>query len=180
MRARTVFVFALPLALGACATPHVFGPPPRMLPPLAIDTEASEVTSLIGDAAGHREKLAHFLEEFTRPDVPTDIRHPARFRAVVRGESHYGTLLMSIFYCGVYFGLATDCAYFDVDRAVDLEIEVDGSRFSGAGFSRRGASAWFNASGHYSLKEATEGAVRHGMGAGAYIAPAPSTLEGRP
>ena len=180
MRARTVFAFALPLALGACATPHAFGPPPRMLPPLAIDTEASEVTSLIGNAVGHREQLAHFLEEFTRPDVATDTRHPARFRAVVRGESHYEDLVTSIFYCILYFGLATDCAYFDVDRAVDLEIEVDGSRFAGTGFSRRGASTWFNASGYYSLKEATEGAVRRGMEAGAYVAPAPSTLEGRP
>ncbi len=178
MRARRLPVLALSLSLGACATPYFFDAPPRALPPLSVDIAASEVTSEIGDAPYHREVIARLLEDLTARDASIP-RTPARFRAVVRGESRYSQLVGSIFYCGVYIGLLTDCSYWHVDRTVELEVEVGGRRFAGGGWASRGASTWFNTSGYHSLKEATENAVRRGIEAGAYSAPAPAT-EGDP
>ncbi len=172
-------LLAVPLLLGACATPHFFDAPPRSLPPLSIDVAASEVTSEIGDAPGHREAIARFLEDLSATDGNTP-RRPARFRAVVRGESHYGQFIGSFFYCVGYFGLVTDCSYWNVDRTVELELEVDGRRYAGAGWAGRGASSWFNSSGYHSLKEATELAVRRGVEGGAYSAPAVSSEGARP
>ena len=174
MRARRLLLLALSSSLGACATPHFFDAPPRSLPPLSIDVAASEVASEIGDAPGHRETIARLLEDLTARDG-AGARTPARFRAVVRGSSHYGQLIGSIFYCGGYLGLLTDCSYWNVDRTVELELEVDGRRYAGAGAAGRGASTWFNTSGYQSLKEATELAVRRGVEAGAYSVPPPST-----
>jgi hypothetical protein len=172
-------VLGLPLALGACATPHFFDAPPRSLPPLSVDIAASEVASEIGDAPGHRETIARFLEDLTARDSATP-RRPARFRAVVRGESHYGQFLGSFFYCGFYLGLITDCSYWNVDRTVELELEVDGHRYAGAAWAGRGASTWFNTSGYHSLKEATELAVRRGIDSGAYLVPAAASEGARP
>jgi hypothetical protein len=179
MRVRRLPLLAATSFLGACATPHFFDAPPRALPPLSVDIAASEVTSEIGDAPGHRETIARFLEDLTASDANTP-RRPARFRAIVRGESHYGQFVGSIFYCALYIGLITDCSYWNVDRAIDLELEVDGRRYAGAGWAGRGASTWFNTGGYYSLKEATELAVRRGVEAGAYFAPATSIEASRP
>jgi hypothetical protein len=158
------------VALTGCATPHFFGKPPAGLPPLSIDIAASEVTSEIGDAEAHRGQIAEFLEDATaRGGAP---RRPARFRARVRGETSYGHLLVSTFtYCLAYVGVLYNCTYTSLDRSVDLEIEVDGRRYSGSGWANRFSSAWFNAGGHHSLKEATEVAIRRGVENGGYRAP---------
>jgi hypothetical protein len=151
------------------------GKAPHALPPLSIDVAASEVTSEIGDADEHRAQIAEFLENVSaRGDTP---RRPARFRAKVRGETAYGHLLLSSFtYCLSYIGVLYNCTYTSLDRSVELELEVDGKRYSGSGWANRFSSAWFNASGYHSLKEATEIAVRRGLETGAYRAP--TTPEG--
>ncbi len=152
-----------------CATPYLFGKPPGGLPPLTIDLRASEVTSTIGDAEGHRGKIAEFLETLSEEKgVP---RHAARFRAVVRGETHYAGFLLSLLYCLGPYGAVLNCSYTTLDREVELELEVDGVRYSGAGFSSRNASTWFNSSGYFSLKQATEDALRRGVTDGKYNAP---------
>lgn len=157
------------LTTTGCATPYSFGKTPGGLPPLSIDLRASEVTSTIGDAEGHRGQIATFLE--TLSEQKGVAPRPARFRAVVHGETHYGEYLLAVFYCMGYFGVLTNCAYTTLDRAVELELEVDGVRYSGAGFSSRNASTWFNASGYFSLKQATEDALRRGVTDGKYNAP---------
>ena len=181
MRVRRLLVSVALAALGGCAFPHEFSAPPRSLPPLSVDVAASEVTSEIGGANSHREEIARFLEEISEENTLRGMpRKPARFRAVVRGDSRWGKLAGSFFYCGIYIGLVTDCGYVDVDRTVELEIEIDGKRYAGSGWSSRGASTWFNASGYHSLKEATEIAVRRSIEAGAYRAPTASIESSQP
>jgi hypothetical protein len=169
-RALSPLVVVGALALTGCATPHFFGKAPAALPPLSIDIAASEVTSEIGDAEAHRGQIAEFLEDITaRGNAP---RRPARFRARVRGETGYGHLLVSsVTYCLAYLGVVYNCTYTSLDRSVELELEVDGKRYSGTGWANRFSSAWFNAGGHHSLKEATELALRRGVENGGYRAP---------
>ena len=163
------------LALPGCATPYFMGKAPATLPPLSIDIAASEVSSEIGDAEEHRAQIAEFLESVSaRGDAP---RRPARFRAKVRGETAYGHLLLSTFtYCFAYLGVLYNCTYTSLDRSVELELEVDGKRYSGSGWANRFSSVWFNGGGYHSLKEATEIAVRRGLETGAFRAP--NALEG--
>jgi hypothetical protein len=163
------------LALPGCATPYFMGKAPAALPPLSIDVAASEVSSEIGDAEEHRGRIAEFLESLSaRGDLP---RRPARFRAKVRGETSYGHLLLSSFtYCLAYMGALYNCTYTNLDRSIEIELEVDGKRYTGSGWANRFSSVWFNVDGYHSLKEATEIAVRRGLEAGPYRAP--NGLEG--
>lgn len=181
MRVRRLLVSVALAALGGCAFPHEFSAPPRSLPPLSVDVAASEVTSEIGNARDHRDQIARFLEEISEENAVRGVpRKPARFRAVVRGESHWGQVLGSVLYCAFQIGLLTDCAYVDVDRTVEIELEVDGRRYAGSGWSSRGASTWFNATGYHSLKEATEIAVRRSIESGAYRTPTASAESSQP
>ena len=134
------------------------------MPTYRIDVMASEVTAQ-GPGANEevavifREKIGAMLHEMVadRGDLSPD-SPPARFRAHVSYDQSSWPMAPCL-YLLVLFG----CPGSQVERAVDLTLEVDGRTYEGHGESSGAAGIYYNTGGYTTTQTAVEDALKDAL-----------------